>query len=79
MRGFISMTRLNKEQLKSYLKARWDVQLASIVTDFKIERKDLNALKTLLSELEEDGFVTKSFCTTHQCEEYDPGPSQAGA
>jgi hypothetical protein len=73
------MTKLTKEQLKSYLKDKWDVQLASIMSDLKMEGEDLDTLKTFLSELEEEGFVTRSLCTTHQCEEYDPGPSQASA
>lgn len=73
------ITKFTKAQLKSYLKGRWDVQISSIVSGLKIEREDLDALKTFLSELEQEGLVTKSFCTTHQCDEYDPGPSQASA
>jgi pyrroloquinoline quinone (PQQ) biosynthesis protein C len=73
------MEKLTKQQLKSYLKDRWDVQHASIVSELKIEQEDLDVLNTFLSELEEEGFVTKSRCTTHQCDEYDPGPSQGGA
>lgn len=73
------MTKLTKDQLKSYLKDKWDVQLASIVRDLNIEGEDVDTLKTFLFELEEEGFVTRSLCTTHQFEEYDPGPSQASA
>ncbi len=71
------MAQVTKEQLKSYLKDRWDVQLAFIVSDLKIDEENLETLNILLSELEEEGFVTKAHCTTHQCDEYDPGPSQA--
>lgn len=70
------MAHLSKENLKSYLDNRWDVRVESIQNDLMLDPKDLPALVRLLNEFVQEVWITKSYCKTHQSEEYDPGPAQ---
>jgi hypothetical protein len=70
------MPHLSKENLKSYLSNRWDVRMEVMQADWKLAPEDQSGLSDLLSDLVEEGWIIKSYCKTHQAEEYDPGPSQ---
>lgn len=70
------MTQIAKAKLKQYLAGRWDVLIDQIRNDLELEDAELASLLRFLGELEEEGWITKSFCKTHQADEYDPGPAQ---
>ena len=73
---FKRMADFTEAQLKHFLQGKWDVTLLAITEGLEISEGERDALVTALDDLEKEGWITKSFCKTHQAFEYDPGPSQ---
>jgi len=68
--------RITKNQLKAYLYDRWDVTFPELLEELKIPVANEERVKRFLSQLEEAGWIEKSYCGTCQTEEYDPGEEQ---
>ncbi len=64
------------EQVRIYLRGKWDASSLQIINDMSLSTAQEADLPRLLTDLEDEGWIMKSFCKTHQHEEFDPGPAQ---
>jgi len=67
---------ITKKELKGFLEGKWDVTFEQIVKELKVDKREFNIIKKKLEELEEDGWIRKSFCGDHKIDEYDLGIKQ---
>lgn len=68
----IKKKELTKEQVKRYTFGNYDLTLKQMIEELQVSKEELLKLQNFLDELEEDNWISKSYCGEHNVIEYGP-------